>query len=162
MHEGHQGITKTKAFLRSKIWFPGLNDSVDNAIKDCAACQSVTHTKKIELLRMSELPEKPWANLSADFCCPSPSGDLLFVITDEYSHCPVVEVIKSNSASTVIPVLDKVISTFGIPKVIKTDNSPLFNSHTFRQYTENTGFEHCHVTPLWRMPMPRPNHSTNQ
>ncbi|VDH91023.1 Hypothetical predicted protein [Mytilus galloprovincialis] len=45
-HEGHQGITKTKAFLRSKIWFPGLNDRVDNAIKDCSACQSVTHTPK--------------------------------------------------------------------------------------------------------------------
>ncbi|VDI62350.1 Hypothetical predicted protein [Mytilus galloprovincialis] len=126
-HEGHQGITKTKAFLRSKIWFPGLNDRVDNAIKDCSACQSVTHTKRIEPLRMSELPEKPWANLSADFCGPLPSGDLLFVITDEYSRYPVVEVIKSDSASTVIPVLDKVISTFGIPKVIKTDNGP-FNS----------------------------------
>lgn len=148
-HEGHQGITKTKAFLRSKIWFPGLNDRVDNAIKDCAACQSVTHTKRIEPLRMSELPEKPWANLSADFCGPLPSGDILFVITDEYSRYPVVEIIKSDSASTVIPVLDKVISIFGIPKVIKTDNGPPFNSHAFRQYAENTGFEHRRVTPLW-------------
>lgn len=32
-HEGHQGITKTKAFICSKIWFPGLNDKVDHAYK---------------------------------------------------------------------------------------------------------------------------------
>lgn len=25
-HEGHQGLTKTKAFIRSKVWFPGIND----------------------------------------------------------------------------------------------------------------------------------------
>ena len=148
-HEGHQGITKTKAFLRSKIWFPGLNDQVDNAIKDCATCQSVTNSKKIEPLHMSEMPDKPWTYLSADFCGPLPTGDLLFVIIDEHSRYPIVEIIKSDSASTVIPVLDKVISTFGIPKVIKTDNGPPFNSHAFRQYAENIGFEHRRITPLW-------------
>ncbi|CAC5422697.1 unnamed protein product [Mytilus coruscus] len=56
-HEGHQGITKTKAFLRSKIWFPGHNYRVDNAIKECSACQAVTHTKRIKPLRMSESTE---------------------------------------------------------------------------------------------------------
>jgi hypothetical protein len=24
-HEGHRGLAKTKAFLRSKVWFPGIN-----------------------------------------------------------------------------------------------------------------------------------------
>lgn len=25
-HEGHQGITKTKSFVRSKVWFPNINE----------------------------------------------------------------------------------------------------------------------------------------
>ena len=148
-HEGHQGITKTKAFIRSKVWFPGLNEKVNHTIKECAACQSVIHTKRIEPLKMSEMPSKPWTNLCADLCCPLPSGDYLFVITDEYSRYPIVELIKSESATTVIPVLDKVISTFGIPNVIKTDNGSPFNSYVFRQYAENIGFKHRRVTPLW-------------
>ena len=37
-HESHQGIPKTKAFIRSKVWFSGLSDKVDHAIKECAAC----------------------------------------------------------------------------------------------------------------------------
>lgn len=61
----------------------------------------------------------------------------------------MVEIIKSDSSSTVIPVLDKVLSTFGIPQVIKTDNGPPFNSYAFRQYAENMGFKHRRVTPLW-------------
>jgi hypothetical protein len=49
-------ITKTKAFMRSKVWFPGLHDRVDHAMNECAACQSVIHTKRIEPLKTSEMP----------------------------------------------------------------------------------------------------------
>lgn len=34
-HEGHQVLTKTKAFIRSKVWFPGINDRVDSLITNC-------------------------------------------------------------------------------------------------------------------------------
>ncbi|XP_056016904.1 uncharacterized protein K02A2.6-like [Ostrea edulis] len=98
---------------------------------------------------MSELPQEPWDDLSADFCGPLPSGDYLFVIIDEYSKYPVVEIIKSASAQSVIPVLDKVLSTFGIPRVIKTDNGSPFNSYQFREYANNTGFTHRKITPRW-------------
>jgi transposase InsO family protein len=148
-HEGQQGLAKTKAFLRSKVWFPGINDKVDNLIKDCLACQAITPAKLMEPLKMSELPQEPWSDLSADFCRPLPSGDYLFVIIDEYSRYPVVEIVKSVSSHCVIPTLDKVLSTFGIPKVIKTDNGSPFNSHQFREYARNTGFTHRRVTPRW-------------
>ena len=46
-------------------------------------------------------------------------------------------------------MLDKVLSTFGIPNVIKTENGSPFNSYAFRQYVENIGFKHRRVTPLW-------------
>ncbi|VDI49213.1 Hypothetical predicted protein [Mytilus galloprovincialis] len=55
-HEGHQGLTKTKAFIRSKVWFPGINDRVDSLIKDCIACQALTRSKLMEPLKMSEMP----------------------------------------------------------------------------------------------------------
>jgi hypothetical protein len=150
-HEGHQGISRTKAFIRSKIWFPGINDRVDTAIKGCVPCQSLTHTKSthMEPLRMSEMPSGPWMDLSADFCGPLPSGDYLFVIIDEYSRYPVVEIIKSVSAHAVIPVLDKVLSCFMTPKTIKTDNGSPFNSYAFKEYAASSGFHHRRITPHW-------------
>ena len=62
---------------------------------------------------MSELPSGPWENISIDFCGPLPSGNYLFVMVDEYSRYPIVEIVKSVSARSIIPILDKVISTFG-------------------------------------------------
>ncbi|XP_062581077.1 uncharacterized protein K02A2.6-like [Saccostrea cucullata] len=96
---------------------------------------------------MSDMPSGPWENLSADFCGSLPTGEYLFVVIDEYSRFPVVEIVKSTSANTTIPVLDKLISTLGVPKVIKTDNGSPFNSHAFKEFAENIGFHHRRITP---------------
>ena len=77
---------------------------------------------------MSDLPRGNWLNLSFDFCGPLSSGQYLLVMIDEYSRFPVVEVLRSTAAETVIPVVDKVFCTYGYPEVIKSDNGPPFNS----------------------------------
>ena len=150
-HEGHQGINRTKAFIRSKVWFPGISEKIENAVKSCLACQAATYanTTYMEPLKMSDMPDRPWEKLSADFCGPLPTGEYLFVITDEYSRYPIVEITKSTSADAAIPILDKVISQFGIPKVIKTDNGTPFNSHAFANFARHMGFTHRKVTPKW-------------
>lgn len=37
-HTGHQGITKTKELLRSKVWFPNMTRKVEEYIKRCTTC----------------------------------------------------------------------------------------------------------------------------
>lgn len=126
-HEGHEGMAKTKAYLRSKVWFPGMDAVVENSVKKCVSCQLLTpEPRAMEPLKASELPGNAWENLSMDFCGPLPSGEYLFVIIDEYTRYPVVEVVRSVATKTVIPVLDKVISAYGIPCVKKTDNGSPF------------------------------------
>ena len=62
-----------------------------------------------------------------------PTGKYLLVIVDEFSRYPIVEVKRSTSMETVIPVVDKVFSLFSFPEVVKTDNGPpstdTFGSH---------------------------------
>ena len=83
---------------------------------------------------MSPLPASLWREVSVDFKQLS-SCDYLLVITDDYSRYPVVELVGSTSAAAVIPQLDKTFSTFGIPKIVRSDNGPPFNGRK--------------VTPLW-------------
>lgn len=98
---------------------------------------------------MSVLPEVPWQSVSTDFYGPLPTGEYLFVIMDDYTRYPVVESVKSTSANTVIPVMDKVFSMFGIPRAVKTDNGPPFNSDQFSQFADYLGFHHHRITPPW-------------
>ena len=148
-HEGHQGESKTKAPLRSKVWFPGIDAAFTEAVQRCIPCQANTSRCKVEPLSISDLPRGPWLNLSIYFCGPLPSGQYLLVMIDEYSRFPVVEVVRSNSAETVIPVVDKVFSTYGYPELVKSDNGPPFNSQAWKDFLTTCGVKHRKITPLW-------------
>nr|XP_039266337.1 uncharacterized protein K02A2.6-like [Styela clava] len=148
-HEGHQGVAKTKALIRAKLWFPNIDSMVENYIKNCPACAAVTKDERFQPLRMSELPRAVWKSLSADFCGPYPSGDYLLVVIDNYSRFPVVELVKSTSARSVIPIFDKIFATHGFCEVLKTDNGTPFQSHEFKRFMDYCGIHHQKITPLW-------------
>jgi hypothetical protein len=147
-HEGHQGIVRTKQLLRSKVWFPKMDSAVEKAVNSCFACQAATTTKTREPIKMSSLPATAWTILSADFYTTT-GGEELLVIIDNYSKFPEIEVVKSTSFKSVIPVLEKMLSSFGIPEAIKTDNGPPFNGKEFAEFCQQMGIKHQKVTPLW-------------
>ena len=60
-----------------------------------------------------------------------------------------MEEISSINATTVVKRLNNIISTFGIPEVIRTDNGPPFNSRQFADNAVRLGFRHRKITPLW-------------
>ena len=64
------------------------------------------------------------------------------VVIDEYSRFVEVETVSSTSAAAVIPKLDKIFATHGIPELLKTDNGPPFTSHAFKTFARELGFQH--------------------
>ena len=49
-------MSKTKARLRKKVWWPGLSADTENYIKSCYACQVTTpSTVQCERLKMTEI-----------------------------------------------------------------------------------------------------------
>lgn len=148
-HEGHQGVVKTKKLLRQKVWYPGIDKDVENLVAGCIPCQATGLAPPPEPLQMSQMPEHPWMEVSADFYGPVPTGEHILVVVDEHSRYPEVDIIKSTSSVSVIPKLDRMIATHGVPRVIKTDNGPPFNGADFRNYSKEKGFTHRKITPYW-------------
>ena len=108
-HEGHQGTVRCKQYLRSRVWFSGL-DKANEEVKGYIPCQAVISAKHRKPLVMTELPDRAWQKLSIDFCGPFPCGTYRFVVVDNYSRYPVVEFLTSTSASATIPKLAKIFS----------------------------------------------------
>ena len=146
-HEGHQGTVRFKQYVRSKVWFQGIDKKIEDEVKNCIACQAATSMKSREPLRMTELPEEPWQKLSADFCGPFPCGTYCLLFVNDYSRYPVVEFVTSTSEPAMIPKFEKVFAQFGIPEETKSDNGSPFQSEKFRRYAKRTGFHHRKVTP---------------
>ena len=43
LHENHPGIVRMKAFARSYVWWPGMDNEIENTVKSCKSCQ-INHT----------------------------------------------------------------------------------------------------------------------
>ncbi len=156
-HQGHQGIVKTVALMREKVWFRGMTKAVEEKVKNCHECQVSTPSFQREPLNMSPLPEAPWVELSADFA-QLDSNTYILVVQDEYSRYIVTEIVHSTAGMAVIPRLDRIFSEFGIPISLKTDNGPPFNSVEFSNYLKHMGTKHRKITPRW----PRANGETER
>lgn len=99
---------------------------------------------------MSAIPDDgPWSSLSLDFYGPMKNGAYLLVLIDYNSRCPVVRLTSSTSFKKTSAILNDIFGKFGIPRAVRTDNGPPFNSYDFKAFAENQGFEHRRVTPLW-------------
>ena len=131
------------------MWFPGADAPAEEAVKCCIPCQANTTRRQVEPLAMSQLPRGPWLNVSIDFCGPLPSGEYLLVMVDEFSRYPLVEIVRSTAAETVIPVVDKVFSLFGFPEIIKSDNGPSFQGIAWKTFLQECGVRHRRIVPLW-------------
>ena len=148
-HEGHQGVVQTKQMLCAHVWFPGIDAAVKNYTDKCLGCQANTPLDHREPLQMTELPDGPWEKVSMDFAGPLPNKDMILVLWDQYAKYPVAEFITTTSAETTICALERIFTTYGTPKEIKTDNGPPFNGAKFSEFAKVQGFKHWKVTPKW-------------
>ena len=111
-HSTHQGTgsTKTKQFLRARVWFPAMDRMVDEYVQSCIPCQAATSGTSVEPVKPTELPEHPWEHLAMDFKGPVGKEFYFLVVVDEYSRYPEVAVVKSTAAEAVLPELDRIYS----------------------------------------------------
>ena len=100
-HEGHQGMVRTKARLREKVWWPQMDKQVEDAIRSRHPCQLVGARAKPEPVRSSSLLDGPWQGISVDLLEIS-NGEHLLVVVDYYSHWLQAILLKKTDAQRVI------------------------------------------------------------
>ena len=147
-HEGHQGMTRTKARLREKVWWPNMDKQVENFVKSCHPCQLVGPRSKTEPIRSTTLPEVPWGDIAVDLL-EIPGGNHLLVVVDNYSRWPEVILLKKTDASHVTRAMEGIFQTHGIPESVRSDNGPPFSSAEFEGFLNYLGIVHLKGIPYW-------------
>ena len=59
LHQGHPGVVRMKSLARSHIWWPGLDQEVEEMVKACTACQEVKNTPAVAPLHPWIWPDTP-------------------------------------------------------------------------------------------------------
>ena len=148
-HEGHQGITKTKFRLRSKVWWPKMDSDAEKVCKSCHGCQVVGPYSPPEPMQRSEPPTGPWQDLAIDLLGPLPSGENVLVVVDYFSRFYEIAVMRSTTTRKIIEAVSPMIARHGVPFSIKSDNGPQFVSGEFAEFLKEFGIEHRRSPPLW-------------
>lgn len=58
-HEGHPGIVGMKNRLRSKVWYPGIDNDVEKKVKACKDCIMTSLPDPPQPLTRKTLPDEP-------------------------------------------------------------------------------------------------------
>ena len=145
-HEGHQGIVRTKARLRERVWWPQIDKQVEEAIRACHPCQLVGPRAKPEPIRSSRLPDDPWQEISIDLLEIS-NGEHLLVVVDYYSRWREAILLKKTDVNHVVRSLEAIFATHGLPQTIRSDNGPPFASKDFEGFLEYLVIEHKKSVP---------------
>ena len=149
-HQSHQGMSKTKAFIRTFAWFPGIDAEVERQVRRCLPCQAVQDVANEQPIKPNELPTGPWQYLEMDFQGPYPNGEYVFAMVDRYTRWPEIDIFRSApDAKGTIKSLKTIFTNKGVPEVCQSDNGPPFQSYEMKEYSKQAGYYHKHITPEW-------------
>ena len=147
LHDGHQGITKTRENANSSVWWPGLSKDIEKTVKNCVVCEKYRR-ERVEPMKGTEFPERPWSRVGADFFFHKGSTYLLMI--DYYSRdVEICQVTKKVDTGETISKMQKAFSRQGIPDILFSDNGPQFSSCEFKQFAKDYGFEHITSSPRY-------------
>ncbi|XP_062542038.1 uncharacterized protein K02A2.6-like [Armigeres subalbatus] len=145
-HRGHSGMVRMKAISRSFVYWPGIDNDIEDYVKHCTPCSKTAKTPTKTTLESWPIPAKPWSRIHIDYAGPV-DGVYFLIIVDPYSKWPEVHSTRSTTTKTTIKILNQTFATFGIPELIVSDNGTQFSSHEFQAFCTNQGIRHIRIAP---------------
>nr|XP_054759312.1 uncharacterized protein K02A2.6-like [Lytechinus pictus] len=91
------------------------------------------------------MAKKPWQQLQVDIFGGSQSRSksaILLVVHDLHSKWPEIAATSSVTTTSVISILEKMFTKWGLPESITTDNGPQFTSEQFEEFLAVNGIQH--------------------
>ena len=146
LHVVHLGMSRMKGLARMYVWWPGIDSHIEDLVRCCDNCQSVSSMPPPAPLQPWSWPSRPWSRLHLDFAGPF-LGKMFLVLIDAHSKWIETFITPSATSSVVIEELRTTFARFGLPEVIVTDNATCFKSDEFRSLLEQNGIKHLTSAP---------------
>ena len=146
LHTGHPGMVRMKSLARIHVWWPGIDQDIEQMVRNCTSCQAIRNTPPTAVLHPWSWPDQPWKRIHIDFAGPF-QGSMFLVVVD--SHSKWLEVIPMSSTTTekTLEVLSTLFAAHRLPEQIVSDNGPQFTSVEFEMCMKKNGIKHIRSAP---------------
>ena len=140
IHASHQGEVRTKLRAKLVVYWPGLNNDIDNIISACKQCQDNLPSQPRETIIQKPRPSRPFQEIAIDFC--SYAGRDFLVMVDCYTDWP--DVVPMGQNTTTAHLINTLLGAFcrtGAPDTVWSDQGPQFTSKRYRDFAKEWGFQ---------------------
>ncbi len=134
VHDSHPGMVRMKGIARSHVWWPKMDQALEERAKSCKTCQEQRKTPATAALHPWEWPSYPWSRIHIDYAGPF-MGKMFPIIIDAHSKWLDVHCVNTATAETTITKLRSTFATHGLLEIIVSDNGTVFTSHEFKRDT---------------------------
>lgn len=152
-HDGdqgmHGGIARTLARLRQFYFWPRMAAQVRSYVLECDKCKEAKHSTQGGRPKMGSevVTERPMQKLYIDFLGKYPrsrqGNAYVLVVLDHFSKFVWLKAIPKATSAVVMRFLrEEVLTVFGVPEIIHTDNGKQFVAHDFEAMLEQYGIKH--------------------
>ena len=146
LHESHQGSVRTKQRTRLSVYWPGIDNDIDNIILTCRQCQDQLPSNPKEPITQKPQPERPFQEITVDLCCYA--GRTYLIIVDCFMDWPaIISLDHGTTALQVITALRQSFCRTAIPDIVWSDGGPQFTSKQFTDFSTRWGFLHKVSSP---------------
>ena len=149
--QGHQGLERTLALFRERLFWSTLTRDVTEWIKNCSRCKVAKDYSGINIKPSSIIANRPMELLCIDFTTLDKSDcgkESVLVMTDAFSKFTQAVVTPDQKARTVAKMLvDKWFYTYGIPARIHSDQGKSFCNSIIAELCKMYGIKQTSTTP---------------
>ena len=146
LHDGHPGVSRMKRLARMFVWWPGLDQDIEEAVKSCASCQSQRPAPPLSPLLPWKWPTRPWSRVHLDLAGLFIGRNFLVMI-DSHSKWMEVHPLPSTTSLAIIQCLRGIFAQLGLPEQLVTDNGPNLASSEFEEFLRRNGIRHTLSPP---------------
>ena len=148
IHEGHLGLNKCQMWAKETVYWPGLNDQLEQLILNCQLCLKYSRSKDKGTPHTAlghEVPPVPWSKVATDIFHYESQPYLLIV--DYTSRFLIVRKLKSMSAQHITEHFKSIFSEYGWPDTLVSDNGPCYTAEAFSNLMKEYAVNHITSSP---------------
>lgn len=146
VHEGHQGVVKSKLRANSLIYWPGIGNEIENLVANCRTCEKFQRSNRKQNMICHEIPERPFQKIGVDICEYASKSYLIMM--DYFSKWLEIVPINYKHSSEIINKFKITFATHGIPEEVIADNVP-FSSVELANFAREWKFKITTSSPKY-------------
>ena len=146
LHISHLGKEKTKQRARQIVFWPGIDNDIDNVVRRCPPCQRDLPSLPRETLRHRPAPDRPFQEVSMGF---GDYGGHKFLVTVD--HCSGWQFVQDLGwhavTSQLIDATRTIFCHTGVFNTLWSDGGPQFRAKAYQDFLKQWGVTHRVSSP---------------